>query len=846
MAAPRNRKHLLVSKLPATEAYTPHARKITPEDFPRPKDRQSHARSLSSALEQAALESKHARETQGVVVQGTKPGVYVQFQGPADVGLKLQSLEDRRKGIELMAVHETVVDGKAVEQATVFVPEGSVPHFLSRFEQYAAEKTKKGQPRHKELVDRIETLRKAALRDLWTEALEPFPSASDIIWWEVWLKRDEGRELERLLNFAGQAELTIGERRLAFEDRSIVLVRASAEQLAAALDVLNDVAELRHARESGVFFVDLSPSEQADWVEDLRERTSPPPHDAPAVCLLDTGVTRAHPLLENVIAATDATAVDLAWGSNDNGGGPDQMGHGTQMAGLAVYGDLAPLLAGDEPVFLKHRLESVKILPPVGTNQPDLYGAITAQAVARPEITEPGRQRTFSLAVTATNDRDRGQPSSWSAAVDALAAGRSFDPVTNGLVYLDQTPDTARRLFVISAGNTVPTVSELEQEYLNRCDLMAVHDPAQAWNALTVGCFTEKAFIQDGDYGGWSPLAPPGDLSPWSTTSVTFQEMWPYKPDVVYEGGNVGVSGDAFDTIPDLCLLTTYYRPAQKPLVLSWATSAATAQVARMAAMIHSEYPAFWPETVRALLVHSARWTPAMQTHLRGASGKRGRARLIRRYGFGVPELSRALKSADDDLTLVMQSTVHPFLESRMREMQVFELPWPKIELEELGDATVRLRVTLSYFVEPNPGRRGWKTRYRYASHGLRFDLKSPTETVHEFRKRLNQRALDEEEEKPSGSGDSSAWYLGAQTRSRGSVHSDLWTGTAADLAECGFIGVYPVSGWWKDQPKRDRSDYGARYALLVGIETEAQAVDIWTPVAQQIGIPVEILVDGE
>ena len=52
-------------------------------------------------------------------------------------------------------------------------------------------------------------------------------------------------------------------------------------------------------------------------------------------------------------------------------------------------GELGPLLASPEPVTLRHRLESVKILPPVGANEPDLYGAITAQATSRPEIQEP-------------------------------------------------------------------------------------------------------------------------------------------------------------------------------------------------------------------------------------------------------------------------------------------------------------------------------------------------------------------------------------------------------------------------------------------------------------------------
>jgi hypothetical protein len=48
------------------------------------------------------------------------------------------------------------------------------------------------------------------------------------------------------------------------------------------------------------------------------------------------------------------------------------------------------------------------------------------------------------------------------------------------------------------------------------------------------------------------------------------------------------------------------------------------------------------------------------------------------------------------------------------------------------------------------------------------------------------------------------------------------------------------VSGWWKEQPKRDRSELGARYALVVSIETDAEGVDIWTPVAQQVGVPIE------
>ena len=94
--------------------------------------------------------------------------------------------------------------------------------------------------------------------------------------------------------------------------------------------------------------------------------------------------------------------------------------------------------------------------------------------------------------------------------------------------------------------------------------------------------------------------------------------------------------------------------------------------------------------------------------------------------------------------------------------------------------------------------------------------------------------------EQPTTSSDSAEWVLGDQLRHRGSLHADIWRGSAAELADRGVIGIYPVSGWWKEQPKRDRSELGARYALVVSIQTAAEDVDIWTPVAQQVGVPVQ------
>lgn len=841
MAAPRNRKHILVPGRPTAEAYKPHGRKIDISKPVPPTSRVKHGKALERALKAAVVEAKQRRDEAGIEVHGAVPGLYVQFESQPGVPLQVTSLEDSRQGIEVVAVSHSKTEEpepRGIERATVFVPEGKVKHFLNRFESYSKTTPKKERERRYEnMIDPVATLRLATLRGLWTDTSEAYPEGNETIWWEVWLRRQDGNELERLLEFAAAQEIEVAPRRLVFDDRTITLVRSAPAQLAASIDVLNDVAEVRKAKEAATVFVEMGPEDQGEWAKELRDRVTPPAPDAPAVCVLDTGVTRGHPLLEASLDAGDCQSCDPGWGTHDHNG------HGTEMAGLALYGDLTPVLADTQNIPLRHRLESVKILPPDGhtANPPDLYGAITAEAASRAEIQAPERRRTFSMSIAATDERDRGQPTSWSAAVDALAAGRSFDPSTQGLDYLDEGDDSARRLFVLCAGNIDET--ELSVDHLDRSDADPIHDPGQAWNALTVGALTEKAVINDPKWANWQPVARPGELSPWSTTGVTFADAWPIKPDVVFEGGNVvkNARGEVRIDCADLHMLSTYFRPQLKSFVDTFATSAATAQAARLAALISAEYPRYWPETLRALVVHSAEWSAQMQAHLRSASGKRARAKLVQRYGFGVPSIERALRSANDALTIVAQSSIRPFSQGKMRELHFFELPWPREILAELGATPVRLRVTLSYFIEPNPGRRGWKKRYRYASHGLRFDVKSPTESNEEFRKRLNKKALEEDESKPATGGESSEWYLGEHARNRGSLHSDILSCNAADLAERGVIAVYPVSGWWKDQPKRDRSDLGARYALVVTIETPGVETDIWTPVAQQVGAPVVV-----
>lgn len=177
------------------------------------------------------------------------------------------------------------------------------------------------------------------------------------------------------------------------------------------------------------------------------------------------------------------------------------------MAGLALGGNLAELLSTSGPVKFVHRLESVKLLPRDGVTgtEPEHHGYLTIQAAARPEVSAPHRPRVLCMAITARDNRDRGRPSAWSSALDALAAD------SDGL---GRHP----RLLVVSGGNV--TDNSAWGDYPDSNDSDGVHDPAQAWNVLTVGARTDLVSITEPDCCEAEPIAPKGGLSPFSTTSL--------------------------------------------------------------------------------------------------------------------------------------------------------------------------------------------------------------------------------------------------------------------------------------------------------------------------------------
>jgi hypothetical protein len=273
------------------------------------------------------------------------PGVYLDFEIPAGSEVAAELLENRQKHIELVAFRQDSDTAPAL--ATVFVPDAAADHFRNKIEEYRTQNTpprkpkdplaepKPGRPKNEDLIARINGIRLAAIRSVFTDDPVLFPPPGQRIWWEVWIRQGY---IEPFDTAARRLALPVQSHRLIFPDREVRLVYGDVEALGRLYLNSNSIAEVRRAKDTPALFVSWSNVEQADWADDLATRIVVPEERDVAVCVLDTGTTQAHPLLAPALDPNDVHKYHPNWADGD------RHGHGTNMAGTALFGDLLPLL----------------------------------------------------------------------------------------------------------------------------------------------------------------------------------------------------------------------------------------------------------------------------------------------------------------------------------------------------------------------------------------------------------------------------------------------------------------------------------------------------------------------
>lgn len=708
-------------------------------------------------------------------------------------------------------------------------PDVALSHLRRKIGRYGDDeaRTPGGRRWHEDAIAPIGELELATDSDLaGSRVLSAALSPDDVRWFEVACRGGRRRPIaetdnsrEQILRQLAQLGCDLPKEFLATE-HIVFFVRCSIAVLRQLIEAVDCIYEF-----------DLATPEIRDWLHaespptrELREFTlDRPPAEAPAVVVMDTGIASRHPLLESAILS--AASVDPFDASPE-----DADGHGTEMAGTVVYADLGR--AVDEGgATASHWLQSVKLLrtPQQGAaheSQRPYWPAQTESAVAAAEGQGGTRPRCFALAVT--SDSNDLAPTFWSHAVDLLAFN-----------------DGAGRLIVVSAGNAdfdVPLIDAYPQMHLEQ----KIHEPAQAVNALTVGALTYRtALPPDPDLAAFKPVAPAGGVSPYTSAGSIGQSL--VKPDVVFEGGNLGFDGSLPTTMETMSGLTTAHTFLQHPLTWHWGTSEATARAARLAASIWQATPDLRPETVRGLVVHAAAWTSTMIAQFKDIDER------LAICGYGVPDELFARECAAERATIVVEDEMPnaieeevprknapkragtPATETRYRRIvKFFRLPIPEDALLDLNDTEVQLRVTLSYLPEPNIER-----RRGYNGLDLRWDMQGPQESEDQFRERINKLlrpdAPSEGRQKPK----SFPWDVGIERRSRGTVQSDRWHGAASVLAGEKLVAVYPALGWWERRAALRTASM--RFALIVSVVVPG--LEIYAPIRAAVEAAVEVQV---
>ncbi len=239
------------------------------------QDRATHAAHLTQRINQA-WEVAQGRQA---VAHSARRGVYLEFTSEPGFDLVLKSLESVSSGIRLLNVKTEGLENAETTRATVFVPHSKSGHFLRKATAYAEEDNRPRHdgtttPKNANLINSIGDIRAAMLEtSFWQDSPDRLPGENSD-WVEVWLSSEDLTVVEGFKVLCRGRGIEIGEGSLTFPERTVLLVYANRAQLSDLVELSDDIAEFRGAREITGFFIEQENRDQAELVDELLQRTA--------------------------------------------------------------------------------------------------------------------------------------------------------------------------------------------------------------------------------------------------------------------------------------------------------------------------------------------------------------------------------------------------------------------------------------------------------------------------------------------------------------------------------------------------------------------------------------------
>lgn len=543
-----------------------------------------------------------------------------------------------------------------------------------------------------------------------------------------------------------------------------------------------------------------------------RMPVSMPSDNAPAVCVIDSGIQEGHRLLQPAI---DAGASRSFLSGEDVADRVKPHGHGTPVAGAILYRSFLPPNAATEACCW---IQNARLLDDRKQIPQEIHPPLALLEIITHYRNGTRKTRIFNHSIASNGPCRLTRMSSWGATIDLLS--HKLDVlVIQAAGNIEGRTNSSQRPGVIesfASGRPYP-------DYLRDAS-SRVANPAQSLQAVTVGSIG-LATIKN---GARATIA--GDSRP-SAFSRSGWGLWDtIKPEVVEVGGDylIDDNNQNLSTVEDACpelVRSTFATPGAATTRALVGTSFAAPRVTAIAAALQRILPDQPTLLYRALIVQSARWPSWMEDR-----PSVEQVEWMKSIGYGVPDLSRATENTDRRVTLVTQGAQ----DIRALEAAIYTVEIPP-ELRSPGnDFDVRIEVTLSYSSNP---RRTRSSRAGYQEVWLDWIPSKKSESLDDFKARAI-KGID-----PSEKADSANWMLRERKnwgvlpgihRQAGTVQKDWAVFKAFEMPETFAIAVRGHNGWSKNPNST------AKFALAVTIDAEGSPVPIYSRIEQMQSVRLE------
>ncbi|WP_271796519.1 S8 family peptidase [Dolichospermum planctonicum] len=424
-----------------------------------------------------------------------------------------------------------------------------------------------------------------------------------------------------------------------------------------------------------------------------------PPEENCGILVIDSGVQSGHPLIAPVLGEADVFSDPGQ--QLIKGGAEDVNGHGTSVAGIAIYGDVENCikkLSFDPTVWLF----SARVTDENCQYYEDLLLETQLDQAIKAFVDNYPNCKVINISL---GDCEKYY-------IDGMKQFRLAAKIDE-IAYQYQHKNI---IFVISAGNSYHEELEYEQlrsEYPNYLlnKNARIIDPATSAIALTVGSLSygRGSMTEPGDVRRQAIAKLRGHPSPFTRTGFGVDGM--IKPDVVDFGGDLALDlsyregldlpkvSQLGDNVAGVSVVTFSKNFQSSLFHICSGTSFAAPRVANIAAQLFTKYPNASSNLIRALIVNSAVLPKEIPDEFSNGTESQKIKKQLQIYGYGQTDLERAMYSAENYVVLSEDNIIIP-----VGKFHIYEIPQLPEEFFDI-EGTRTLSVTLAFDPPTRPTR---------------------------------------------------------------------------------------------------------------------------------------------